>query len=50
MHVYDLSPEQLTARITSWGEPAFRAGQVWTQLWKRAATYDRMSEISPALP
>ena len=47
--VYDLSPEQLTDTITSWGEPAFRAKQVWTQLWRRAATYDRMSEISPAL-
>ena len=47
--VYDLSPEQLTDTITSWGEPAFRAKQVWTQLWRRAATYDRMSEISPVL-
>ena len=28
--VYDLSPEQLTDTITSWGEPAFRAKQVWT--------------------
>jgi 23S rRNA (adenine2503-C2)-methyltransferase len=31
------------------GEPAFRAKQVWTQLWKRAATYDQMSDISPVL-
>jgi 23S rRNA (adenine2503-C2)-methyltransferase len=47
--VYDLTREQLSDAITSWGEPAFRARQVWTQLWKRAATYDRMSEVSPAL-
>jgi adenine C2-methylase RlmN of 23S rRNA A2503 and tRNA A37 len=47
--VYDLSPEALTDTFTSWGEPAFRAKQVWTQLWKRAATYDGMSEISPIL-
>ena len=47
--VYDLSPDELTDTITSWGEPAFRAKQVWTQLWRRAATYDRMSEISPVL-
>jgi 23S rRNA (adenine2503-C2)-methyltransferase len=47
--VYDLTPEELTDTITSWGEPAFRAKQVHTQLWKRAATYERMSEISPAL-
>ena len=33
----------------AWGEPAFRAKQVWSQLWKRAATYDQMSDVSPAL-
>ena len=47
--VYDLTREQLTDRLAVWGEPAFRAKQLWTQLWTRAATYDRMSEISPAL-
>ena len=31
------------------GEPAFRAKQVWTQLWKRAATYDQMTDMSPDL-
>src|SRR5687768_2438839 len=46
---YDLTLEQLTDRLVAWGEPAFRAKQVWAQLWKRAATYDRMSEVSPAL-
>jgi 23S rRNA (adenine2503-C2)-methyltransferase len=47
--VYDLTLEQLTDRLIAWGEPAFRAKQVWSQLWKRAATYDRMSDVSPAL-
>ena len=47
--VYDLTLEQLTDRLVAWGEPAFRAKQVWSQLWKRAATYDRMSDVSPAL-
>ena len=47
--VYDLTREQLTDRLLAWGQPAFRATQVWMQLWRRAATYDRMSEISPAL-
>ena len=47
--VYDLTPDQLSERLTSWGEPAFRAKQVWSQLWKRGATYDEMSEISPSL-
>jgi 23S rRNA (adenine2503-C2)-methyltransferase len=47
--VYDLTKDQLTDRLVGWDEPAFRAKQVWTQLWKRAATYDQMSDISPAL-
>jgi 23S rRNA (adenine2503-C2)-methyltransferase len=47
--VYDLTFEQLTDRLVAWGEPAFRAKQIWAQLWKRAATYDHMSDISPAL-
>ena len=47
--VYDLTRDQLTDRLVGWDEPAFRAKQVWTQLWKRAATYDQMSDISPAL-
>jgi 23S rRNA (adenine2503-C2)-methyltransferase len=47
--VYDLTREQLTDRLVSWGEPSFRGNQVWTQLWKRAATYETMSDISPTL-
>ena len=47
--VYDLSLDELSDRLTAWGEPAFRSKQVWTQLWKRAATYDQMTDISPAL-
>jgi 23S rRNA (adenine2503-C2)-methyltransferase len=47
--VYDLSLAELTDTMTSWGEPAFRAKQVHAQLWRRAATYDRMSEIAPSL-
>jgi 23S rRNA (adenine2503-C2)-methyltransferase len=47
--VYDLTREQLTDRLVTWGEPPFRAKQLWTQLWKRAATYDQMSDVSPKL-
>jgi 23S rRNA (adenine2503-C2)-methyltransferase len=47
--VYDLNLEQLSDRLVAWGEPAFRAKQVWSQLWRRAATYDQMSDIPPAL-
>jgi 23S rRNA (adenine2503-C2)-methyltransferase len=47
--VYDLTLEQLADRLVAWDEPAFRAKQVWTQLWKRAATYGAMSDVPPAL-
>jgi len=47
--VYDLSFAQLAERLGTWGEPSFRAKQVWSQLWKRAATYDAMSDVAPAL-
>jgi 23S rRNA (adenine2503-C2)-methyltransferase len=47
--VYDLTRDQLTDRLVGWGEPSFRAKQVWTQLWKRGATYEQMSDVSPAL-
>ena len=48
VHVYDLSLDQLTARLTAWGEPAFRAKQVYAQLWKRGATYEEMTDVAPA--
>jgi 23S rRNA (adenine2503-C2)-methyltransferase len=47
--VYDLTREQLGERLASWGEPGFRAKQVWSQLWKRGATYGEMSDVSPVL-
>ena len=47
--VYDLDLEQLTERLSAWGEPAFRARQVHRQLWERAATYERMPDVPKAL-
>ena len=47
--VYDLTREELGERLTSWGEPAFRAKQLWRQLWKRAATYEEMADIPGVL-
>jgi len=46
---YDLTLEQLTERLAAWGEPAFRAKQVYAQLWRRGATYDEMSDVSGPL-
>ena len=36
-------------RLGSWGEPAFRAKQVWRHLWKRGATYEEMPDVPGAL-
>jgi 23S rRNA (adenine2503-C2)-methyltransferase len=47
--VYDLSLEEMTEHLRGWGEPTFRAKQVLRQLWHRAATYDTMSDVAPAL-
>ncbi|HEX6845274.1 MAG TPA: 23S rRNA (adenine(2503)-C(2))-methyltransferase RlmN, partial [Actinomycetota bacterium] len=47
--VYDLTLEELTERLVGWGEPAFRAKQVWRQLWRRGAAYEDMPEVAPAL-
>jgi 23S rRNA (adenine2503-C2)-methyltransferase len=45
MIVFDLSVDELADRLASWGEPRFRARQVFTGLWKRAAAYDEMSDV-----
>lgn len=34
-HIYDLDLPELTALLTSWGEPAFRARQIWEGLYKK---------------
>jgi len=46
---YDLTHDQLTDLLVAWGEPTFRAKQVWRQLWKRGAVYEDMADIPGAL-
>jgi hypothetical protein len=48
--VYDLSLEQLTERVVELGEPAFRAKQLYRQLWHRNAVYDEMPDVPKRLP
>lgn len=48
--LYSLSFDQLRDLLVSWGEPAFRAKQVWTQLYtKRADSFDAMTDLPKAL-
>ena len=49
MTVYDLDLPALSARLAEWGEPAFRARQVYEGLWRRAVRYDRMPNLPKAL-
>ena len=48
--LYDLTRDQITAQLAEWGEPAFRAGQIWRWLYERhAADIDNMSDLSKTL-
>jgi len=49
MGIYDLSLAELTDRLSSWGEPAYRARQVYAQLWKRSATFAEMTDLPSGL-
>lgn len=48
--IYDLSLDALTARLAEWGEPSYRATQIYGWLYKRLATsYDEMTNLPAAL-
>ncbi len=44
-----MNPEEMGALLKSWGEPAFRAGQVFTWLHKGAGSFEEMSNLPKAL-
>ena len=46
----DMSLDELQNLLQSWGEPAYRADQVWSRLYQKlAASFDEMSELPKAL-
>jgi 23S rRNA (adenine2503-C2)-methyltransferase len=48
--LYDLSFEQLQARLAAWAQPAFRARQIWEWLYVHLAdSYDRMTNLPKPL-
>lgn len=48
--LYDLTFEDLQAQLADWGEPAFRARQLWEWLYGRLAdTYEVMSNVPQPL-
>src|SRR5512145_1096059 len=50
INLYELTQEQLADLIVSWGEPRFRAKQVWEWLYdRRAASFDTMTNLPKSL-
>jgi 23S rRNA (adenine2503-C2)-methyltransferase len=48
--LYDLSLDELKALLASWGEPAYRAKQLWGWLYKRLPlTFDEMTDLPTRL-
>lgn len=48
--IYDWSLAELTAKLVEWGQPAFRARQVWEWLYRHyAADYSEMTNLPVAL-
>src|SRR5207253_6480682 len=48
-NAYDLSFQDLSDRLAAWGEPTYRARQVFGGLWRRAATYEEMTDLPGTL-
>ena len=48
--LFDLTQDELTEIITTWGEPKFRAKQVYEQAYKKLApSFDQMSDLPKTL-
>lgn len=49
-NLYDLTKDDLIALLQSWGEPKFRANQIWDWLYdKRVSSFDMMQNIPTPL-
>lgn len=49
INIYDLEFEDLKYRIRGYGEPEFRAGQVWQWLYQGAETFGEMTNLPKSL-
>src|SRR6476646_1014355 len=48
--IYDLTLPDLTERLAAWGEPPYRARQIWGRLYQRlAASFEEMPELPAPL-
>lgn len=50
INLYDLSFDEVTALLADWGEPGFRAKQLWGWLYdRRVGTFEAMTNLPSAL-
>jgi 23S rRNA (adenine2503-C2)-methyltransferase len=49
VNAFDCTLPALTELLTSWGQPAYRARQVYDGLWRRAATFEEMTDLPGSL-
>jgi len=50
LNLYDLGLPELTEKLSGWGEPAYRAKQLWEWLYQRKATsFDQMTSLPRTL-
>ena len=49
INLTDLTYDELTDLVTSWGEPKFRGKQIFEWIYKGADSFDEMTNISKAL-
>ena len=47
--MYDLGIDELASRLAEWGEPRFRARQLYRHLWRRGVTYEQMPDVPKPL-
>ncbi|MBN2471699.1 MAG: 23S rRNA (adenine(2503)-C2)-methyltransferase, partial [Anaerolineae bacterium] len=49
-HLYNLTLDELTALVTGWGHPAYRARQLWHWLYvQKAAAFSDMTNLPSGL-
>src|SRR5688500_16406211 len=48
--LFDLDHDALRDLVVPWGEPPYRAAQIWTNAYRRlAASYDEMTDLPSAM-
>ncbi|MBZ0276446.1 MAG: 23S rRNA (adenine(2503)-C(2))-methyltransferase RlmN [Anaerolineae bacterium] len=50
INLYELTSDELAGLLAGWGEPKFRAGQIWSWMYEqRVSTFEDMTNLSKSL-